>query len=264
MVTTDFRRDSDGFHGGASALVVQPDGKLVAGGTVAGLGNDSGRASDFALVRYGPDGSLDAKFGVGGKVTTSFSTGDHVHDEFEALVSLPDGRLVGAGATEAEFGYRFALTAYNPDGSLDPLFGTGGKVVTDFASDPLLGTHNSIARALVVQADGKLVAAGFATRPLSFSPDVSLARYEGPNDSACVHDRIPPRIAKMFRRAIAFIDESVAEPSIRQKKLHRKAKSLLNAVKRAAHGATKGNRPKLSGACAAEIRSAAGTVSQSL
>jgi hypothetical protein len=51
-------------------------------------------------------------------------------------------------------GSNFALARYNSDGTLDPSFGTGGTVTTDFA-----GGDDS-AHALAVQADGKLVAAG--------------------------------------------------------------------------------------------------------
>jgi uncharacterized delta-60 repeat protein len=51
----------------ASALALQPDGKLVA----AGL-SDNAEDSGFALARYNSDGSLDSNFGTGGKVTTAF------------------------------------------------------------------------------------------------------------------------------------------------------------------------------------------------
>src|SRR5262245_32550126 len=44
------------------ALLLQPDGKLVAGGT----------GGKFLLVRYLPDGSLDPTFGTGGIVRTPF------------------------------------------------------------------------------------------------------------------------------------------------------------------------------------------------
>jgi hypothetical protein len=56
-------------------------------------------------------------------------------------------------------------------GDLDPTFGVGGKVTTDFAG---LGLHDE-ASALVLQPDGKLVAAGVFNT--SGSGDFSLARY---------------------------------------------------------------------------------------
>lgn len=48
----------------AAAVAVQPDGKLVVAGTSSGVGFS--QDSDFALVRYHPDGSLDTGFGGGG------------------------------------------------------------------------------------------------------------------------------------------------------------------------------------------------------
>src|SRR5262249_17951851 len=58
-VTTDFAGGPDRAFG----LAIQSDGKIVAAG-YAGF--------RFALVRYSTDGSLDAGFGIGGKVTTYF------------------------------------------------------------------------------------------------------------------------------------------------------------------------------------------------
>src|SRR5438876_10052265 len=54
-----------------NALVLQPDGKLVA----AGYTQNNGSNSDFALVRYNADGSLDGSFGTDGIVTTLIQNG---------------------------------------------------------------------------------------------------------------------------------------------------------------------------------------------
>ncbi len=161
-VTTDF-----GSSEGASALVLQLDGKLVAAGTSCQVD-----LCDFALARYLPDGNLDPTFGTGGKVTTDLNVRDHVN----ALVLQPDGKLVAAGTSADPFNteiwppFDFALARYLPDGRLDASFGTGGTVTTDFGSD-------DIVHALVLQPDGKLVAAGFCGEGL-FGV-FCLARYEG-------------------------------------------------------------------------------------
>src|SRR5262249_40962988 len=55
----------------AFAVAIQSDGKIVAGGATT----NSGTGSDFALVRYNGDGSLDTSYGIGGKVTTDFAGG---------------------------------------------------------------------------------------------------------------------------------------------------------------------------------------------
>jgi uncharacterized delta-60 repeat protein len=139
----------------ARALVRQADGKLVAAGFAVGLTG----TFDFALARYNPDGTLDAGFGTGGAVTTDIAGGD---DFAHALAVQADGKLVAAGVAPTATGSAFALARYNPDGTLDPSFGTGGTVTTDL---------NGGANALVVQVDGKLVAAGVAGN------DFALARY---------------------------------------------------------------------------------------
>jgi uncharacterized delta-60 repeat protein len=132
------------------ALAVQADGKLVAAGSVF----TTEPFGDVALARYNPDGSLDSTFGTGGTVTTDFAGGP---DGALALAVQADGKLVIAGAANQELGdIDFGLARYNPDGTLDPTFGAGGRVSTDFGS----GTRGDRVSSLVVQADGKLVAAG--------------------------------------------------------------------------------------------------------
>ncbi|TML99050.1 MAG: hypothetical protein E6G02_14550 [Actinobacteria bacterium] len=157
-VTTDFAGNDDEAH----ALVLQPDGKLVA----AGQAESGYRGRDFALARYNPNGSLDATFGTGGKVTTDFAGND---DAAFGAVLQSDGKIVAAGGAKTSRSEDFALARYNPNGTLDGTFGTGGKVTTDFNGD------DDEAHALVLQPDGKLVAAGAAK--LSRSQDFALARY---------------------------------------------------------------------------------------
>src|SRR4029077_2622667 len=49
----------------------------------------------------------------------------------------------------------------NPDGSLDSTFGTGGKVQTTFISPSRNTLSYQEARAVAIQADGKIVVAGY-------------------------------------------------------------------------------------------------------
>jgi uncharacterized delta-60 repeat protein len=155
------------FGGGESiqALVLQSDGKLVAAGTSVIRPEGEPFVSSFALARYHRNGQLDRGFGTGGKVITSFTGNERAY----ALLVQPDGMLVAAGtSSSAETVGDFALARYNHDGSLDPLFGVGGRVTTDFVGMP------DEANALVLQ-DGKLVAAGSAG---TFEgSDFALARY---------------------------------------------------------------------------------------
>lgn len=164
------------FVGGAAAaraIAIQPDGRIVvAGYSLVGVNGD------FALMRYKSDGSLDASFGVGGKVTTDFFG---LSDGATAVRLMPDGRIIAAGSASTSIPNNdFALARYNSDGSLDPSFGAGGKVTTEF-----FGFTDNVS-ALVVQPDGRVVAAGGADNLNSTGFDFALARYnvDGSLDSS--------------------------------------------------------------------------------
>lgn len=137
------------------ALVLQPDGKIVAAG-----GSYDGSAYDFALVRYNSDGSLDTSFGGGGKVVTPIAASGG--GEADAIALQTDGKLVVGGSSHDS--RYFVIVRYNPDGTLDSGFGTGGIVMT----------VAGYVRALALQSDGKIVAAGGCCVSPS---EVALARY---------------------------------------------------------------------------------------
>jgi uncharacterized delta-60 repeat protein len=152
--STDILNDTDL----AAGVVVQPDGKIIAGG-VSGL--------DFAVVRYNSDGSLDLSFGPNGRVRTDFFGS---FDEGHAVALQSDGKILLAGSAVNSITFQdFALARYNTDGALDPTFGSGGKVTTDFFDD------NDEAWALAIQTDGKIVLAGRAATDSGFA--FAIARY---------------------------------------------------------------------------------------
>ena len=150
----------------ANALLLQPDGKLVAVGDSETSPEDAPEANAIALVRYNPDGSEDASFGSGGVVTTSIPGG---YAFGNAAVLQPDGKIVVAGYYWPQGPKMFALARYNADGSLDPTFGTNGIVTTS------VGDGDSEAFGLVLQPGGKIVAGGEATD--SNGNSSALVRY---------------------------------------------------------------------------------------
>ncbi|MFZ5538249.1 MAG: WD40 repeat domain-containing protein [Pseudomonadota bacterium] len=143
------------------AVALAPDGKIVVAGS-----SYTGATWDFSLVRYNADGTLDTTFGSGGKVTTAIGAGE---DRANALVLAPDGKIVVAGYSYNGTKYDFALVRYNTDGTLDPTFGSGGKVVT------AIGTSHDYALALALAPDGKIVVAGYSDN--GADADFALARY---------------------------------------------------------------------------------------
>jgi uncharacterized delta-60 repeat protein len=124
-------------------------------------------------------GDLDITFGVGGVVTTNFGG---TYDWAYATALQPDGKIVAAGVSNAKGTYDFALARYRPDHTLDPSFGDGGIVTTDF------GQSYDWAYSLVLQPDGKMVVGGVSD--VGGSKGFALARYrtDGRLDRSFGHD----------------------------------------------------------------------------
>ncbi len=145
----------------ANAIAIQSDGKVV----VAGFSNN-GSNDDFALVRYNSDGGLDSTFGTYGKVTTQIGSGN---EQVNAMAIQSNGKIIVTGFSSNGSNNDFALARYNSDGSLDPTFGSLGKVTT-----PIGSGHDS-ANSIAIQSDGKVVVAGVAN--INGSAAFAIARY---------------------------------------------------------------------------------------
>jgi len=146
------------------SIVVQPDGKIIAAGDTYTESWDS----DFALVRFNPDGSLDSSFGNGGIVTTTINI--RPGDLYPIVALQADGKIVAAGDTQDSYVHSdFVLVRYNPDGSLDTSFDGDGIVVSDF-------TQYDHLRDLAVQPDGKIVVVGY-TGTDNHDFRITLVRY---------------------------------------------------------------------------------------
>jgi uncharacterized delta-60 repeat protein len=146
------RLNSDGsvdqtLDGGADgivrALAVQPDGRILVGGSFTTLGGaGSGSTTRNYLGRLKPDGTLDASFDPGANGTVS------------AIAVQPDGKILVAGSFTALGGggtgntTRNHIGRLNPDGTLDTTFDPG-------ADETVI--------ALALQPDGKILLAGSFT-----------------------------------------------------------------------------------------------------
>jgi uncharacterized delta-60 repeat protein len=138
------------------AVVIQPDGKVV----IAGYLNNCPGATcntDFIVMRFNTNGTLDNSFGTNGRVITDFFG---QNEAANAVGVQADGKIVVAGGLFAIFGTTgqnitgFKLVRYNTDGTLDTTFGTSGRVYESF--DDVGG----IAQSIIIQPDGKIVVAG--------------------------------------------------------------------------------------------------------
>jgi uncharacterized delta-60 repeat protein len=146
----------------ASALAVQPDGKIV----IAGRAGATVSGGDFLVARFNSDGSLDTAFGGDGYVLTDFGSDA---DSAQDVAVQPDGKIVAVGRTLVGGTHDFAISRYRADGTLDPDFGTGGKIVTTFDVD-----RSESAEAVDLQRDGKIVVAGGT---FSTGGEFVVARY---------------------------------------------------------------------------------------
>jgi uncharacterized delta-60 repeat protein len=139
---TGFKTIDLGARESADCVLVQPDGKILLGGT------------SFSLVRLNADGTPDTSFGGDGTVTTELSSSpfSNIYD----LAIQPNGQIVVAGMMRpSDLDVDFAVARYNADGSLDSSFGSGGVVTTDFGG--IEGAHG-----LALQDDGSIVVVGTA------------------------------------------------------------------------------------------------------
>jgi uncharacterized delta-60 repeat protein len=154
---------------GANALAVATypqagtanDGKIVVGGFDS-LPNLN---TQFVVLRFNLDGSLDKSFGSGGEVFGPKGT-------CRAVVIQPDGKILAAGSVVSAKSTDFALARYNTNGSLDSTFGSRGVAITD-----LSGNSFDMIEAMGLQADGKIVVAGVTEAANSTTTELAVARY---------------------------------------------------------------------------------------
>ena len=154
-----------------SSLVIQTDGKLLAGGYIA----DNPNYYPY-LVRYHLDGTLDTGFGSGGIVVDTLTN----KPGFLRWTGLqPDGRIVvviaALGGNE-----NHRVSRYHADGTPDPTFNATGKLVLD------QGIDCQELRSGLVTPDGKLVIGGSAGPTGNFlvgriKPDGSIDTSFGDN-----------------------------------------------------------------------------------
>jgi uncharacterized delta-60 repeat protein len=169
--TTDFR----GGQSKATATVLQPDGKIVAVGSVLRSTSGDNSFSDFALARYNPNGSLDTSFSGDGKLTTDFA-GIGADDKATGVALQDNGKIVVVGYSGIS-SKDFAVARYNPNGTLDTSFSGDGKQTTDFGG-------GEGASGVAIQGNGKIVVVGTTCTDAEFVQcDFALARYN-PSDGS--------------------------------------------------------------------------------
>jgi uncharacterized delta-60 repeat protein len=155
-----------------NAVAVQPDGKIVAAGFLAQADSPGGTTA-FGVARFNPDGTFDTGFGTGGEVETDFAGG---WAWARRIILQGDGKIVVVGdeGLDSLHPDHIALARYNPDGSLDTGFGTGGTTTTQ------LDATNVSITGVALQTDGQLVVAADGLSKTGAAPEIVYLHY-GPD-----------------------------------------------------------------------------------
>lgn len=144
-----------GVEGEIFALALQPDGHVVAGGSFI----QSGKSEAKNLVRYKPDGTVDASFGqpLGGQATNG---------SVLALAVQPNGKILLGGSFSMVYGQeRRGVARLNPDGTVDGLK-VGDNVV------------NGNVQAIAAAPTSEVIAGGVFT--VSGKPALGLLQVKEP------------------------------------------------------------------------------------
>ncbi len=143
--------DVTGNAEGAVDVVLQSDGKILVAAK-----STNGILTEFSLLRYNSDGSVDNTFDTDGYVDVSMTNFDYPN----AIAVQSDGKILIVGSTElSPFSgdMSLAVVRFNTDGSLDNAFDGDGRLIID---DP---TYSLFGHDIVLQTDGKIVVAASGT-----------------------------------------------------------------------------------------------------
>ena len=121
-------------------------------------------------------GMLDPSFSGDGKQTTD--VGLATFDEAYALAIQADGAIIVAGTSGYSGTQDFAAVRYLGDGTPDPAFGSGGKALVS------VEPGDDIARAMAVQADGRIVLGGYSYTGLGIGFAMVRLNADGTADAS--------------------------------------------------------------------------------
>jgi uncharacterized delta-60 repeat protein len=144
---------------GTVALAAPGGGVIVAGGTLDAAGGFA-----FLLLRLTPAGTLDGTFASGNGyrvLQAGHPASSHDFSQVFAATLGPGGAIYLAGPVRADVGgSELGVARYTAEGDLDVSFGSAGVARLQTASGDPGQSFTSLARAVAVQADGRVLVAG--------------------------------------------------------------------------------------------------------
>ena len=149
------------------AMKVTEDGKII----IAGTTNVSpSLGSEFLVMHYRADGTLNTNFDGDGLVTTDmdpFSGASGGLEYIQSLALTKDGRIIVVGYTGGPSYARFVVVRYLADGALDASFSSDGVIVEDLSGFAInyKAAKDSVAKQVAVLDNGRIVVAGYIGFP---------------------------------------------------------------------------------------------------
>jgi uncharacterized delta-60 repeat protein len=125
----------------ANAIQLQPDGKIIIGGTLD---------VDFILMRFKNNGKVDSTFGVNGSSKKDIGGGDGLSD----LQILANGNILAAGSSTIGSSSTFVVARFDINGNIDGTFGNAGIASTS------LSTQYDNLNDITITSAGKIIAVG--------------------------------------------------------------------------------------------------------
>lgn len=167
-------------HDRLLAAAFDAQNRLYAAGWLA-----AGDDQMMAVTRFGPDGRVDTAFGTGGVATVNVAKGGKTVELARGVVVQASGKVVVAGPVEHDTAATgdaakdtdVALARFDPDGRLDPTFGTAGVVRLDLSTGVAEGTayRSDTSWGLTKLADEKLLVVAAQIGPGAGRTDLDFA-----------------------------------------------------------------------------------------
>jgi uncharacterized delta-60 repeat protein len=159
--------------GGAQAVALQPDGKLLLGGQCSHQVGQFTKG-DFCVLRISASGALDASFGSNGQVLTTVGS---YGNSISSIAVQADGRILLAGRCGNPGGADICVQRLLPEGALDSTFNGSGVVITPIGSGGYYFLYEPRA-SVALQPDGRIIV-GSSCPGGNGDYDFCSVRYDG-------------------------------------------------------------------------------------
>ena len=185
----------------AIAIRIDNSGNQLGNVVTLSCGNDSrafGLVNDgyqYYVVGSNFSSTFITKLDTLGAVPSSFNNGSYASLNGGGAVNYLlgvtrqwDGKIVVCGSSgQTNFSRGWLIARFNPNGLLDPTFGTNGKVTHSFGSNIFAD-----ANAVCIFSNGKIGVTGFRSSLGGSANDVIVTRLL--NDSLCMTPNTPPSL----------------------------------------------------------------------